>query len=76
MNSFEIYRIATNQWNKAMKYHDNIDFDGKKKGQKISDTKSFKERKIQKIEYDKAIFYYKLYEYVARLEEREFRNNE
>lgn len=73
MESFELYKIATNQWNKAMMYHNNIDYSSKKKGQKICQTKSYKEREIQKIEYEKALFYYKLYEYVARQEEREFR---
>lgn len=76
MNSFEIYRIATNQWNKAMDYHNNIDYKSKKINQKLCDTKSFKERKLQKDEYEKAIFYYKLYEYVARLEERELRDEQ
>lgn len=74
MNSFELYRIATNQWNKAMDYHNSIDYKSKKKGQKIVETKSYRERKTQKEEYEKALFYYKLYEYVARQEEREFRN--
>lgn len=73
MDSFELYKIATNQWNKAMEYHNNIDYTGKKKYQKVSETKSFKEREIQKREYEKAIFYYKLYEQVAKMEERELR---
>lgn len=73
MESFELYKIATVQWNKAMQYHNNIDYSGRKKGKKLKDTKSYKEREIQKIEYDKALFYFKLYEYVARQEEREIR---
>lgn len=73
MDSFVIYKIAINQWNKAMEYHNNIDYTSKKKYQKISETKSFKEREIQKKEYEKALFYYKLYESISRLEERELR---
>ncbi len=70
MNSFDLYKHAINQWNKAMNYHNNIDYGSKRKG---NVEKTLKERKIQKVEYEKAIFYYKLYEYVAKLEERELK---
>lgn len=73
MDSFEIYKIAVNQYHKAMDYHSNIDFEKKKKGQKLENTKSYKERRKQKIEYDKALFYFKLYKSFAKIEEREYR---
>lgn len=73
MDSFELYKVAVNQWNKAMEYHNNIDYKGRKKWQKIADTKSFKEREIQKKEYEKALFYFKLYETVSKQEERELK---
>lgn len=73
MNSFEIYKIAMNQWNKAMNYHNNIEYTDKKRGKNPSREKSFKERIIQKNEYDKALFYFKLYETVSKQEERELK---
>lgn len=73
MDSFEIYKIALNQWNKAMDYHNNIKYTDKKRGNNPARKKSYKERLIQKNEYDKALFYFKLYEHVAKQEERELR---
>ena len=69
MNSFEIFKIATAQYNKAMKYHNSITFSS----QKI-DEKYIKERKIQQNEYDKALFLYKLYRAVLKQEELEDKN--
>lgn len=73
MDSFELYKIALSQWNKAMEYHNNIEYEPNRRGKRIKQTKSYKEREIQKKEYEKAIFYYKLYESYAKLEERELK---
>lgn len=70
MNSFEIYRIAMDQWKKAREYQENINFGENKKGK----IKSTKERKKQNKEYEKAVFFFKLYKSVSILEEREFKN--
>lgn len=76
MDSFELYKIALNQWNKAMEYHNNIEYEPNIRGRKNKKTKSYREREIQKKEYEKAIFYYKLYENFAKLEEREIKNEQ
>lgn len=70
MSSFDIYKEAVNQYNKAMDYHSAICYNKKlDKRQKME--KNLKERKKQKIEYDKAMFYYKLYKAASKLEESE-----
>lgn len=80
MESFELYRIATEQYNKAMKYHNAITYNDNKRTKEINTTKQedfrkiYKERKIQQVEYEKALFYYKLYRAVLKQEEQEDKN--
>ncbi|MBR4178048.1 MAG: hypothetical protein IKR57_01710 [Bacilli bacterium] len=70
MSSFDIYKAALSQYNKAMDYHSAICYNKKlDKRQKME--KNLKERKKQQSEYDKAMFYYKLYKAASKLEESE-----
>lgn len=70
MSSFDIYKEAVNQYNKAMNYHNVISYN-KNLDTKKRMEKNNRERKKQQIEYDKAMFYYKLYKAANRLEESE-----
>ena len=70
MSSFEIYKVAVMQYNKAMNYHTAISYNGRLAGKKKKDKNS-KERKKQQEEYDKAMFYYNLYKATVKLEESE-----
>lgn len=72
MSSFEIYKAAVFQYNKAMKYRSTISYN-KDLDYKTKIEKNNRERKIQKQEYDKAIFYYKLYKAVSKLENEELK---
>lgn len=67
MSSFDIYKEAVFQYNKAMNYHSAISYN-KNLDTKKRMEKNNRERKKQKIEYDKAMFYYKLYKAVSKLE--------
>ncbi len=69
MNSLEIYKKATETYKKAMEYHDALGYDKHQ-----SKKQSFKSRENQQTYYDKAIFFYKLYEYVVKEEERKIKN--
>ena len=70
MSSFDIYKAALKQYNKAMNYHSAICY-SKNLDKKEKQEKNTKERKIQQQEYDKAMFYYKLYKAANKLEESE-----
>lgn len=70
MNSFDIYKKALSQYNKAMDYHSAISY-SKNLSRKGKMEKNNRERKKQKEEYDKAMFYYKLYKAASKLEESE-----
>lgn len=71
MSSFDIYKAALNQYNKAMNYHRAISYN---KDLNKQQELNLKERQKQQIEYDKAMFYYKLYKAVSKLEEMEDKN--
>lgn len=68
MDSLDLYKIASDKYKKAMTYHDTIKYTDKRDK---NNDKQFKEREIQKKQYEQAIFYFKLYESLARIEERE-----
>ena len=70
MNSFEIYKKAVNQYNKAMNYHSAISY-SKNLDTKKRMEKNNRERQKQQKEYDKAMFYYKLYKAASKLEQME-----
>ena len=67
MKTFDMYKLAKNQWDEAMHYHNAIQYGDTPKERE----KQFKERDIQKKKYDKAIFFYKLYDSMQKVEERE-----
>lgn len=68
MDSLDLYRIAAEKYKKAMDYHDTIQYTDKNEKDR---DKQFRERQIQKQHYQQAVFYFKLYESVAKMEERE-----
>ena len=70
MSSFDIYKAALLQYNKAMNYHRAICY-SKNLDKKEKQKKNLKERTKQQEEYDKAMFYYKLYKAASKLEEKE-----
>lgn len=73
MDSLDLYKIASEKYKKAMDYHDTIKYVDKNEKDK---NKQFKERRIQKAQWEQAIFYFKLYESVVRIEERESKKYE
>ena len=70
MSSFDIYKAALSQYNKAMNYHSAISYN-KNLDTKKRMEKNNKERTKQQKEYDKAMFYYKLYKAASKLEQME-----
>lgn len=73
MDSLDLYKIAADKYKKAMDYHDTIKYTDKNEKDR---DKQFKERKIQKAKYEEAVFYFKLYESIAKMEERESKKYE
>lgn len=73
MDSLDLYRIAAEKYKKAMDYHDTIQYTDKNEKDR---DKQFRERQIQKQQYQQAVFYFKLYESVAKMEERESKRYE
>lgn len=73
MDSLDLYKIAAEKYKKAMDYHDTIKYTDKNEKER---DKQFRERQIQKQQYQQAVFYFKLYESVAKIEERESKRYE
>lgn len=73
MDSWDLYKIAADKYKKAMKYHDTIKYTDKNDKDK---NKQFKERDIQKKQWEQVVFYFKLYENLAKIEERESKRYE
>lgn len=70
MSSFDIYKAAVMQYNKAMNYHSAISY-SKNLDTKDRMEKNHRERRQQKMEYDKAKFLYSLYKAASKLEKME-----